>query len=124
MTHTRPTGTGWVTGQQGEPVTVLADPPGDGIGPDLTPPDKVPGMDAGEYKRLEKDHRAAVKAIGAGYDGDAQPELFETPEVEPTPDPFADARVSEPQDPTPELPEDTRETKAAAKDPREGRGKS
>jgi hypothetical protein len=113
-----------VTGQQGEPVTVLADPPGDGIGPDLTPPDKVPGMDAGEYKRLEKDHRAAVKAIGAGYDGDAQPELFETPEVEPTPDPFADARVSEPQDPTPELPEDARETKAAAKDPREGRGKS
>lgn len=124
MTHTRPSGTGWVTGQHGKPVEIMADPPGDGIGPDLTPPDAVPGMDAKELKRLQRDHRDAVKAVNTNALSEDGPDLHETPEVEPTPHPFPDARVSEPQDPTPELPDDSRETKAAAKDPREGRGKS
>lgn len=62
MSHTRPTATGWVSGQQGEPVQVQADPPGDGIGPDHTPPDEVAGIDAKEARRLQRDHRELTKA--------------------------------------------------------------
>src|SRR3954464_10641672 len=62
MSHTRPTGTGWATGQTGEPVEVQADPPGDGIGPDHTPPDAVSGLDAKEVRRLQRDHRELTKA--------------------------------------------------------------
>lgn len=62
MSHTRPSGTGWVSGQQGEPVEVQADPPGDGIGPDLTPPDAVAGLDKRELRRLERDHRELAKS--------------------------------------------------------------
>lgn len=108
MTHTRPTATGWVTGQQGEPVTVLADPPGDGIGPDLTPPDEVPGMDPKELKRLQRDHEKAVKQAGKPSTlRESEPELFETQHDEPTPSPFP-------------APPDPREQEAAASDPREG----
>lgn len=125
MTHTRPSGTGWVTGQSGEPVTTIADPPGDGIGPDLTPPDRIEGQDPKEFRRLARDHEKAVKEINTNALSEDTPELHETAEVEPTPHPFPDARVSEPQDPAVELPDDPREQKpAAAKDPREGRGKS
>jgi hypothetical protein len=114
VTHTRPTGTGWVAGQQGEPVEILADPPGDGIGPDLTPPDNVPGLDPKELKRLQRDHERAVKDAGKATTLDeGEPELFETQHDEPTPSPF-------PKPPS----EDPREQKAAAQDPREGSGKS
>lgn len=126
MTHTRPSGTGWVTGQQGEPVTTIADPPGDGIGPDLTPPDRIESQDPAEYKRLVKDHKAAVKEINSNVLREPEPELNETAEVEPTPYQFDSGHPSswEPADPTPELPDDPREQKPAAKDPREGGGKS
>lgn len=114
MSHTRPSGTGWVAGQQGEPVEIQADPPGDGIGPDHTPPDRVPGQDPKEYRRLERDHRTTVKEAGGTYDGDAQPELFESAEEPATPHPFSDARATEPQDPATEVrPDDPREGRAA-----------
>ncbi len=114
MSHTRPTGTGWVTGQQGEPLEVLADPPGDAIGPDLTPPDQIPGQDKSEYRRLEKDHRQAVKDYARSRPDVGSPELFESPEEPRTPHPFPEASVAEPQDPRVELP--------PVSDPREGKG--
>lgn len=104
MSHTRPNATGWVTGQAGDAVEIQADPPGDGIGPDLTPPDKVDGQDPREYRRLEKDHRAAQKDAAGVYDGGDTPELFESAEEPRTPHPFPDAVVREPQDPQPEDP--------------------
>ena len=99
MSHTRPAGSGWVTGQQGEPVQIQADPPGDGIGPDLTPPDRIEGQDPGEYKRLAKDHKQALKDAGRTYTEDGMPGLNESAEEPATAYPFPDARVSEPQDP-------------------------
>jgi hypothetical protein len=106
--HTRPTATGWVAGQQGEPVEILADPPGDGIGPDLTPPDEVPGMDARELKRLQRDHERAVRQAGKpSVLREDAPELFETQHDEPAPSPFPP-------------PPDPREQETATADPREG----
>jgi hypothetical protein len=87
MSHTRPTGTGWVTGQQGEPVETVADPPGDGIGPDLTPPDAVPGLDPRELKRLTKDHREMLKGAESPYEQPST-DLFETPREPATANPF------------------------------------
>ena len=87
MSHIRPTATGWVTGQQGEPVTIQAEPAGDGIGPDHTPPDAVPGLDPREFRRLERDHRALVKGEKVPEPG--TPELHETAPDEPTKNPFA-----------------------------------
>jgi hypothetical protein len=78
MSHTRPSGTGWVSGQQGEPVEVQADPPGDGIGPDLTPPDAVPGLDAKEVRRLQRDHRELLKASESDRPDVAAPEPNDT----------------------------------------------
>lgn len=115
MSHTRPSGTGWVTGQQGEPVEVLADPPGDGIGPDLTPPDAIGSQDPKELKRLEREHRAAVKDVRETAPGEAlvAPEPNDQDPGEPTANPFASARVAEPQDPAVELPADPREGRSA-----------
>lgn len=115
MSHTRPSGTGWVTGQQGEPLEVQADPPGDGIGADLTPPDAIPGQDAKEFKRLERDHRAAVKDLRETAPGEAlvSPEPNDQDPGAPTVNPFADARATEPRDPAVELPADPREGRSA-----------
>lgn len=109
MSHTRPSGAGWVEGQQGEPVEAMADPPGDAIGPDLTPPDQIPGQDKGEHRRLAKDHRDAVKQAGQVYTDDPGGELHESAEEPRTADPFESARATEPGDPQPE-------------DPRQGKG--
>ena len=57
----RPHGTGWVDLDH-QPVEIEADPPGDGLGPDLQAPDEVADQDPREFKRLAKDHRAAMKA--------------------------------------------------------------
>lgn len=114
MSHTRPTGTGWVAGQQGEPVEIMADPPGDAIGPDLTPPDQIPGQDKAEFKRLEKDHRAAVKDYEQSRTNVGETELYESAAEPATQNPFAAARVSEPQDPRVEVAPDS--------DPRRGKG--
>jgi hypothetical protein len=96
MSHTRPLGTGWVTGQQGDPVEVAADPPGDGIGPDLTAPDNVPGMDRTEARRLVKDHRETIKGAESPYEH-PDTELFETPREPSTANPFA-ARPTDPRE--------------------------
>jgi len=116
VSHTRPAGTGWVTGQHGEPVEVQGDPPGDGIGPDLTPPDQIEGQDAKEFRRLQREHEKAMKTIGTNVLSENAPELHETAEVEPTPHPFPDARATGPQDPATEV-EDPREQTAPASDP-------
>jgi hypothetical protein len=94
MSHTRPSGTGWVSGQQGEPVEVQADPPGDGIGPDLTPPDTVPGLDAKEARRLQRDHRELIKASEGDRPDVAAPEPNDT-----QPDPAQRAAFPTPLDP-------------------------
>lgn len=62
MSYPRPHGLGWGEGQRATPVEIQADPPGDGIGPDHTPPDAVPGLDAKEVRRLQRDHRELSKA--------------------------------------------------------------
>lgn len=62
MSHTRPHGLGWAEGQRADPVEVQSDPPGDGIGPDHTAPDAVPGQDPKEVRRLQRDHRELLKA--------------------------------------------------------------
>lgn len=113
MSHTRPIGIGWVSGQNGDPVEVVADPPGDAIGPDLTPPDAVDGQDRGELRRLEREHRQALKAVGQPYTDDPGDELHESAEEPRTADPFPDARATEPQDPAGEAPSDPREGQAA-----------
>jgi hypothetical protein len=94
MSHTRPTATGWVTGQQGDPVEVQADPPGDGIGPDHTAPDLVPGLDAKEAKRLQRDHRELLKASEGDRPSTAADEPNDT-----VPDPAQRATFATPFDP-------------------------
>jgi len=108
MSHTRPSGAGWVSGLEAEPVEVATEPPGDGIGPDLQPPDRIPGQDGREAKRLATDYRQAVKDTSATPDA-ITPELHESAEEPRTADPFADARAREPQEPATEVPEDPRE---------------
>lgn len=93
MSHARPLGTGWVAGQPGTPIEVQADPPGDGIGPDLTPPDAVSGMDPKELKRLRRDHERAVKGDGE------QPDISAPEPVDVKHEPVQRADFGTPPDP-------------------------
>lgn len=112
MSHTRPTATGWMRGQ-GEPVETLANPPGDGIGPDHTPPDAIDGLDKREAKRLDKDHRERTQSGSVPAEALVSPEPNDGEREPATPHPFPDARATEPQDPAGERPDDPREGRAA-----------
>jgi hypothetical protein len=82
MSHPRPSGTGWIN------VETAIDPPGDGIGPDHTPPDAIPGQDPREAKRLARDHRELTKA-GDRPAEQPTPDLHESAAEPPTANPFA-----------------------------------
>jgi hypothetical protein len=84
MSPTRPHGLGWAV----DNLEVASEPPGDGIGPDHTPPDAIPGQDPREAKRLARDHRELTKA-GDRPTEQPRPDLHESAAEPPTANPFA-----------------------------------
>jgi hypothetical protein len=82
MSHTRPHGTGWIEGDTFAPIELASEPPGDGIGPDLTAPDVIAGADPRETRRLQRDHRETLKGAESPYEH-PEVELHETQLADP-----------------------------------------